>query len=387
MQKEEIIDWVLTTGRLEKNPQNFFTQLCNKLMDAGIPVVRFRVGFQTIHPQLDIWAFIWNKSDNITVEWGGEHGIRESSSYYGSPAEWVHTHQKTFRRRLDKNLDPETDHNVLFEQAKEGLTDYIMMPMKFVDSTIPIITFVTNHEDGFSDETVEFLERLALIVAPVIEVYATRKVATTLLDTYVGHRSGTKVMEGQIQRGDGEEIEAAIWFSDLRNFTELSNEMPQEAFFDMLNTYFQIISDSVSEENGEILKFIGDAVLVVFPTDSSRSKQDVCSAALRSANTALEKLNEVKQQKSSWAQQLQFGIGLHFGKANYGNVGSESRLDFTVIGNAVNLASRLETLTKDVDESLLTSREFADAIETPTHKIGEFELKGITHPQAVYAVS
>ncbi len=381
---QQVINWLMQEGRLQNDVLSFVSGLYLELNKAGIPVCRGRIGFKTIHPQLDIWSYVWSRDKGETIEWGGEHGIRESASYYGSPAQWVHTHKKPFRRRLDE-LDPETDHSILFEQHEQGLIDYLMLPMRFMDASIPVITFVTDEQAGFSDEEVSFLIKLSDYIAPIIEVHAFRKVAVTLLDTYVGHRSGERVLQGHIQRGDGEEIEAAIWFCDLRNFTELSTRLPETELFDLLNEYFQIISDSISEGQGEILKFIGDAVLAVFPTDEIRTKEDTCCAALKAAQSALiatEKRNKTADDASR--SEFKFGIGLHFGKAMYGNVGSNTRLDFTVIGSAVNLAARIETLTKTEEKDLLFSSDFAHAIDTTSIKIGEFQFKGMRELASVY---
>ncbi|WP_051548178.1 adenylate/guanylate cyclase domain-containing protein [Sneathiella glossodoripedis] len=377
---QQVIDWVLSDGRREKDALSFINTLCDRILGYGIPIARMRIGFRTIHPQLDIWAYIWTREDGRAVDWGGEHGIRSSSSYYGSPAEWVHKHQKPFRRRLDR-LDPETDHNVLFEQAKEGLVDYLMLPMWFMDDTIPIITFVTDHSEGFTDQMVADLEVLAKYVSPIIEIHANRKIAVTLLETYVGHRSGQHVLEGQIQRGDGEEIEAAIWFCDLRGFTRLSNSLPKADLFSLLNTYFEIVGRHITENNGEILKFVGDAVLAVFPKEHERSKEQCCADALSAAQSALAEAKAIKN-----VDHLNFGIGLHYGKAMFGNVGTSNRLDFTVIGHAVNLASRVEALTKSASHNLLLSEDFATISVQKSNPIGVFNLHGIEAPQTVYFI-
>ena len=381
---EQVINWLMQEGRLQKDVFSFVSSLYQELNKAGIPVCRGRIGFTTIHPQLDIWSYVWNRDQGETIEWGGEHGIRQSASYYGSPAEWVHIHKKPFRKRLDQ-LDAEKDHSILFEQYEMGLVDYLMLPMRFMDSSIPVITFVTDEQAGFSEAQINFLIKLSDYIAPVIEVHAIRKVAVTLLDTYVGHRSGEKVLQGHIQRGDGEEIEAAIWFCDLRNFTELSNQLTETELFELLNDYFQIVSDNVLEGQGEILKFIGDGVLAVFPTDVKRSKEEACCAALTAALSAIAAAEQYNKPKDGLSHvNFRFGIGLHFGKAIYGNVGSNTRLDFTVIGSAVNLTARIETLTKTEEKDLLFSKDFASAIDKPSVKIGEFQFKGIEQLEAVY---
>ncbi|MBE7637229.1 hypothetical protein GUA87_10270 [Sneathiella sp. P13V-1] len=383
---QTVRNWILKTGRLIHDPTEFIEELAEKINKAGIQIDRLRIGFQTIHPQIDIWAYIWTSEDRKAVQWGGQHGIRETSSYFGSPAEWVHQNHKPFRRRLNE-LDPEKDHNLLFEQAKMGLTDYLMMPMDFMDSSIPILSYVTAHPDGFSDQQIEELEDLIGYIAPIIEVHASRKVAITLLDTYVGHRSGERVLDGQVKRGDSETIKAALWFSDLRGFTEMTEQLDEESLLEVLNSYFQILSDNTKAHGGEILKFIGDGVLIIFPVDDKTTMEEACQSALSAAKDVFEKVTEEnKSRAETGATEIHFGMGLHFGKVTYGNVGALDRLDFTVMGPAVNLTSRLESLSKHVGKPLVLSSDFAAKINEKTNHLGEFELKGIAEKQSIYSV-
>lgn len=384
---KDVEEWLLAKGRLIPDALSFVDQLCAKINQAGIPVDRVRIGFKTIHPQMDVWAYYWTKSEGKAYLWGGEHGIRTSSSYYGSPAEWVHLNHATFRRKLD-SLDPKKDHQLLFEQADLGFTDYIMLPLDFSDGSAAIIAYATAFDSGFSDQNIQDLERLIGFIGPIIEVHATRKIAITLLDTYIGHRSGERIMHGQIQRGDGEKIEAALWFSDLRNYTGLSEQYRQDVVFDLLNDYFQTISDVVGNHGGEILKFIGDAVLVIFPVDTDIGASTACNAALQAAREGFELFEE--QNQTRLAQQkplIKFGIGLNFGDVVFGNVGALDRLDFTVMGPAVNLTARLEELTKTADCPLLLSEEFARHADIKAESLGDFSFKGIRGQHEVFCVA
>lgn len=383
---EEIEDWLRTKGRLIPDALAFVEDLCHKMIQSGIPISRVRIGFRTLHPQMEFWAYTWTESEDIARDWGGRHGISNSPSYFGSPAEWVHQNHKTFRKKLT-TLDPETDHPVLFEQAEAGLTDYIMMPLDFSDGTAAVISFVTRAKGGFSQDNSERLEKLIGTIGPIIEVHATRKIAVTLLNTYIGHRSGEKVMSGNIKRGDGEDIEAALWFCDLRNYTALSEHYNQREIFDLLNDYFQTISDIIQLYDGEILKFIGDAVLIIFPVDKTITPSKACNAALSAAQDSLLQFeNQNKVRHVSQKPLINFGIGLHFGHVTFGNVGAINRLDFTVMGQAVNLTSRLEQLTKRTGDALLMSQDFSDHLDRETRCIGEFSLKGIDLKQSVFAL-
>ncbi|GLQ06586.1 adenylate/guanylate cyclase domain-containing protein [Sneathiella chinensis] len=379
--------WLLTEGRLLPDPLDFVDTLCRRIRQDGIPLDRLRIGFQTIHPQLDVCTYYWNDTDNKASTWGGEHGIRSSSSYYGSPAEWVHDHKTMFRKRLDE-LVPGKDHLVLFEQQVAGYTDYIMLPLGFMDGSTSLVTYCTRHKDGFSDQDILDLQELVNYIAPIIEVHATRTIAVTLLDTYTGHRTGERILNGTIQRGSGEAIEAALWFCDLRNFTSISETRSQEEVFGLLNEYFQTVSDALKHRNGEILKFIGDAVLAIFPVTDTTPPEENCQSALEAAEDCLSALKAINVRRQRGGQpEIHVGIGLHFGKALYGNVGAEDRLDFTVMGPAVNLASRLESLTKETGHALLVSDIFASKIDRETQLIGEFTLKGLKNRLAVYSLT
>ncbi len=383
---QQVRDWILKEGRLIADPLDFVNQLADRINNSGLQLDRIRIGFQTIHPQLDIWAYIWSSDTQKSEAWGGEHGIRATASYYGSPAEWVHQHHKTFRRRLD-NLDPDKDHNVLFDQAALGLIDYVMIPLDFTDNSVAILAFATKRKSGFTDQEIADLEDLVGYIGPIIEIHATRKIANTLLDTYVGHRSGTRVMNGQIRRGDNEKIEAAVWFSDLRNFTAQTETMDQLQLFTWLNSYFLILSDVTRKHGGEILKFLGDGVLVIFPVDDDITPDIACTAALEAAKEALERAEaENKERKMSEQPLIKFGLGLHFGEVLYGNVGAPDRLDFTVMGPAVNLTSRIEGVSKEVGHSVVVSREFAAHTRDKLEPIGDYELRGVSEAQKLYAL-
>lgn len=381
---KEVKDWIIKEGRLLENPLDFITLLCGKILEADIPLSRLRIGFPTIHPQIDIWAFTWTTENQKAELWGGEHGIRNSDKYFGSPAEWVHTHKKPFRRRLTE-LDKDHDHLVLFEQKELGLTDYLMVPIPFMDGSLPVISYVTAAESGFTDQQIQELEDLALYISPIVEIHARQKIALTLLDTYIGHRSGSQVMEGHIQRGDGEVIEAALWLSDIREFTALSEKLDHTEIFSLLNNYFQCLADAVKDYGGEILKFIGDAALVIFPVDQDTTAHKACENALKAAKQSFANVHEINVERRACNKpDIHFGIGLHFGPVVYGNVGALDRLDFTVTGPAVNLTARLESLTKETGKPLLLSSNFTKQLRTDFPYVGEFAMKGIEGRQKVF---
>ena len=222
-------------------------------------------------------------------------------------------------------------------------------------------------------------------MTPILHVTALEIVARSLLDTYVGHRTGARVLSGQIRRGDANTIEAAISICDLRDFTVLSETLPPDALLALLNAYFEVVGAAVTARGGEILKFMGDAVLTIFPTSSEVPLDAACDAALDAAIDLIDSLDAVNHRRRRAGEPpIRFGVGLHQGAVIYGNVGAAARLDFTVIGAAVNLTARLEKLTKSLDHRLLMSAEFAARVSTPVRSLGRHALAGVAEPQEVF---
>jgi len=189
-----------------------------------------------------------------------------------------------------------------------------------------------------------------------------------------------------IKRGDADVINAALWFSDLREFTHLTETLPTDQVIELLNEYFEFIAAAVTSRGGEILRFIGDAMLIVFPIDAKVTKKAACIAALESARDAQQTLAALNHQRRRHLQpEIIFGVGLNVGEVIYGNVGAPDRLDFTVMGPAVNRTARLESLTKIIGESILVSKDFSDQVDCPMHYFGEHKMKGIAKPQMVFA--
>ncbi|MEM7068436.1 MAG: adenylate/guanylate cyclase domain-containing protein, partial [Pseudomonadota bacterium] len=233
------------------------------------------------------------------------------------------------------------------------------------------------NSEGFSTENINLINGLTLEISATVEHYTQKNLARTLADTFIGKRAGTRVLDGQVHRGDGEFIEAVIWMSDLRGFTQFAQTREPAVLLDAINTYFEVITHAVSENNGEVLKFIGDAVLAIFPVDGDKS------AALRNAEHAIERVLSAKND-SDWPDGLEFGIGLHIGEVFYGNIGGRTRLDFTVIGQAVNLVSRIEGLCRDLSARCLVSEEVALNSERMYVLAAEKTVKGVDYPVKIY---
>ena len=380
------VAWLLSEGRLLADQTERLGGFCERLLAAGAPLWRVRVGVRMLHPETYAVGATWTRDRHLVEVYRVGHQIPTSDDYIGSPMHELHRTGKTVRHRLDR-LDPNRDHQVLHSLAADGGVDYAAIPLVFCDGTINALTVATDRKDGFSNGDIRKLQVLANIIAPVIEAHAQRRITRGLLDTYLGRRSGERVLNGLIKRGDGETIHAALWFSDLRDFTMLTESLPSSRVLHMLNTYFEMVAAAVGARGGEILRFIGDAMLIVFPTGVLGSEKAACVAALDSARDAIDGLATVNSRRRRAGEpEIRFGVGLHVGEVIYGNVGAPDRLDFTVIGAAVNRTARLEGLTKELGRNLLMSVEFARHVDAPATSLGFHRMKGVKDPQEVFTL-
>jgi adenylate cyclase len=382
-----VIDWLFTLGRRIESTNKFVHQLAHQMNVHGASIDRLMVSLLTLNPQLVGTSETWLKSNDTTTPINASHGVRNSERYIGSPLATIYDTHKRVRKRLD-NL-PEDAHRAYTELAEEGFTDYLALPVLFGEVAEPgaAIIISTKRKGGFSDQHIESFRRIRDYLAPVLEVHALRHISRSLMNTYVGKRTSEKVLAGMIKRGDADVINAALWFSDLRNFTHLTETLPAEQILEMLNEYFEFVSAAVTARGGEILRFIGDAMLIVFQIDEDICERTACNAAIDSAIDAQNTLATMNHQRRRHNKPaIEFGVGLNVGEVIYGNVGAPDRLDFTVMGPAVNRTARLESLTKKFDCSILFSQNFAELIEIPSQFLGDHEMKGIAELQAVYAL-
>lgn len=293
------------------------------------------------------------------------------------------------RYRLDR-LDPAVDHSVLFSVRDAGATDYIGLPMPTFTGRTDSLFVATDRAEGFTDSDLRKFQLLARMLLPVVEALTQHQLSLTILDTYLGKRTGARVLAGEIRRGEGQRIEAALWYCDLRDFTAMTETVEEQAMLGLMNAYFEHVYESVSVYGGEVLRFIGDAMLIVFPSDHGRDRArgpaKACEDALAAARDAVDRLPALNARlRRQGLPQIRFGIGLHEGAVLYGNVGAADRLDFTVMGPAVNRTARIETLTKRLQTPILMSESFAAQLPDAQcwEPLGAFEVAGVAEPIAV----
>ncbi len=378
-----ITRWLISEARLIGETLQLDQAMVDRLRDAGLPIRRFTTGVPSLHPQVDSFSTLWEKGKGLSFR---QYRLSDISSQTlsSSPIFIAYEEGRSVRCRLEGTPDP-GEYELLGDLRDQGLTDYLVLPLPFSDGTNKAMSFATDRPGGFTDDEFAVLEGIRHALAATIEVRYLRHLAGTLMDTYVGPVAGRRVLQGEIRRGAGETIRAAIWFCDLKGFTPLSERLPAQQLLDLLNAYFDAVVRSIEASGGEILKFIGDAVLAIFPPHEG-GKAKAAERALDAANAAIGDISTTNSsRRESGLLEIDCGIALHFGDVVYGNVGGETRLDFTVIGPAVNLASRLEGLTRELGRSVVVSEPFAALHGGDFEPMGSYSLKGIDEPHDVYA--
>jgi adenylate cyclase len=283
---------------------------------------------------------------------------------------------------------PESKGFPFFDDMRaEHVTDYLALPLLFTDNSIQAISWVTKQPGGFTDGQLAWLRKINAPFARLAEIFALRRTASTLLDTYVGNSAGERILAGQIRRGHTEAMQAAIWLSDLRGFTALSDRLPAENVVEILNQYFDCQVASIRAHGGEVLKYMGDGLLAVFPIDEYvGDARQVCSRVLEAAQESRASVADLHYPIGESVERFRFGLALHLGRILYGNIGGGNRLDFTCIGPAVNLAARLEKIASRLHRTIVASEGFAGICPGGWGDLGEFPIAGFSKAQRVFGL-
>jgi adenylate cyclase len=381
---KNLIDWLIDGARSAASPADVMADVCERLVRAGLPLWRVGVFVRTLHPDIYGRNFIWRPGAEVEVG-TVDFEILNAPEFQASPLAVVFTQGVEVRGRL---FDPHAKEFPFFgDMRAEGVTDYIAVPLPFIDGTVNASSWTTKQPGGFTDEQLNALRAVIPALARYIEIVSLRRTAAMLLDTYVGNRAGERIMGGQIRRGHAETMHAAIWLSDLRGFTALSDRLPAETVVDILNQYFDCQVASIRAHGGEVLKYMGDGLLAVFPIDEYvGDSQQVCARVLEAAHETRAGVEAMQYPIGDTIERFRFGVALHLGQILYGNIGGGSRLDFTCIGPAVNLAARLEKLTGRLRRTIVASEGFAGICSGGWRDLGEFPIAGFSKAQRVYGL-
>ncbi|MBH5388927.1 adenylate/guanylate cyclase domain-containing protein [Bradyrhizobium diversitatis] len=379
-----VIDWLTNGTRDERFIDDIFAQMCIRLQQAGIPVKRATLHVLINHPQWLGARMMWSDGSREAEIALVDYEVRERPEYIGSAAHEIHDGATELRERLEQDSSLGRKHALYDEMRAKGLTDYVAWPLYHTLGKRHIVTFATDRPGGFDDAHIAGLKKLLPVLALVSEIRIKNRLARTLLETYVGSHAGELILAGATRRGTGTTVRAAIMICDLRDFTKISDNWPRDDVIDLLNDYFDAMSEPIARHGGEILKFIGDGLLAIFPLSSP----DACANLLHAVTEARQAMAALNERNSGTGRApLNYGIGVHVGDVMYGNIGSTSRLDFTVIGPAVNMASRLEALTKTIGKKVLLSRAFAELVEKEfaLEHVGRHEVRGFNEPIDLFA--
>ncbi len=383
---QPVIDWLMADARQYLHrTQLLFGQFCAELLGLGIPIDRATMHIRQLHPEFEARTLLWTSDAGGAVIHDRAHGIRNNALFLESPVKTVIIDEQTVRRRLS-DPDCPLDYPIVADLKESGFTDYTIRPFFFAKQERMAISFATKAPEGFSDLCLAIFDALMPAFGACVELTETKRTGRLLLDTYVGSQAGGRVWSGDIRRGQGTEIEAAIWLCDLRSFSSLSSVLPRDHIIDLLNRYFDAICEPVEQEGGEVLKFIGDAALAIFRKDTPKASVNSAIVAAEEALKSLDVLNAALRDEKCPSWPLRCGISVHYGKMMYGNIGANNRLDFTVIGSDVNLVDRLQDLTREVDPPLVLSSCAANYTCRDSRRMGRFRFKGFAEEQDAYCL-
>lgn len=382
-----LLNWLEGPGRRLIETRSFVEALGEQLVEFGLPIDRITSAIPILHPQVRSSQVLW-EPDKLVRERLWQLNDQNRHVFENSPLLPVYRGDGPIRVKITPEPEP-SEFGIITELRAEGFTDYTALPAPFSDGTTKAMTFATRRPGGFEEADIAALMALMPQLSLLLEIQTLRRTTRILLDTYVGPTSGRRVLQGQIQRGQGEDIRAVLWFSDLRGFTELSDALSNEELIALLNDYFGALVVAVEAERGEVLKFIGDAMLAIFPIATASSGKKAAQRALAAARAAKAKIKEINAaRRETRKPEIAWGLALHVGEVHYGNIGGEMRLDFTVIGPAVNLAARLQGLAGSLGESCVVSADIAALLKGAgdLRDLGEHGLKGVAQKQRVFGV-
>jgi uncharacterized protein (DUF427 family)/class 3 adenylate cyclase len=379
-----LVDWLMRDAWEAASISELVARLARQLVAVGVPVHRLNLLIRTLHPQVMGTAHIWSRDADEVQEVALTHLRAQEQQFLESPFAAIFRGRGGVRRRLDAP-EARLDFPILAEMRREGVTDYAAMPITFSDGQIHALTAATRAAGGFATEALGHLHEILPLVARLVEVHALRRTARTLLETYIGAHTGGRVLDGLVKRGDGEDIPAVIWWCDLRGSTGLAERLPRQAYLDLLNEFFDEAAGAVLRHGGEVLKFIGDAVMAIFPT---RDVPDAAARALAAARATLAGIVEANVRRAAaGGPPIGVALALHHGEVTYGNIGVLGRLDFTVIGPAVNEVARLEALSKKLDRPVVASAAFARLAPEGLVSLGLHGLRGVSAEHEVFTLA
>jgi len=390
----ELAGWVTEAGLIGTSESELMAGFCRRVVNAGVPLARAIVILDTLHPIYEGRAFRWRADmpdEAEVIDYGRTNEGEAAESWRRSPFYHLLQSGGTLLRRRLAAGEP-VDFSSVAQARDEGMTDYVALIRRFAAEGVigemdcAYSSWATDAAGGFDDGAVLALQRLAPFLELAIKSAVLARMAGTLAQTYLGRDAGRRVMSGRILRGVAEKIGAVLWYSDLHGYTEISDNSPPEQIIPLLNDYAEVVVAAVHANGGDVVKLMGDGTLAIFPADN---REDACHAALAAAThagRAAVSLN--RKRRAAGLPTAELYLALHVGDVFYGNIGSKDRLDFTVIGPAVNEVSRILAMSRSVERDLLLSSSFVVALGSDLRRrmvsIGRYALRGVAQPQELF---
>lgn len=389
----EIGEWLIDQALAEPDIVEMFASVCERIYAAGVPLARARLTWPTLHPLFQAETVLWFRGKPTELE-QFKHQNERSDAYLRSPMHYMFEHNVDVLRRNLEGPNKLVDFPVLEELIEQGLTDYLSIMTAFENTRSTkqdnlfglLVAWSSDRPGGFSDDDIAALQKIQRRMAVASKTAIQSRIAGNIVETYLGRKAGRQVLDGAIKRGDGQETQAVVWLSDLRDSTALADTMAPDAYLDLLNDYYECTAGPAIKYGGEVLDFIGDAVLAIFPYQTEDEFSDASKAATQALREAFEMRIAVNAEREKTGRvPIRFGVGLNTGKVMFGNIGVAERLTFSVIGPTVNEVSRIESLTKAVESLALVTKKIADNEPGAWRTTGNHRLVGVSQEIELFA--
>lgn len=388
----ELSAWITEAGLAGHSESAILAGFCEREVARGLPLARALVLIDTLHPIYEGRAFRWTRAQKETTLTEYGRSDDDLSRWQRSPFYRLEeSGEPLLRRHLTAETEPE--FSIFADLRADGMTDYVAIANRFTGDEIigrmdcVYSSWATDASQGFDDDDVADLCRLTPFLALAVKSASLARIAGTLVETYLGRDPGRRVLQGRIARGVAERIEAVLWFSDLRGYTRISDTASPGDIIPLLNHYADAIISAIHEQGGDVLKLMGDGLLAIF---TAEERGRACDAALTAALAARRSVTLANQRRADKGLPItDMYLGLHIGEVFYGNIGSKDRLDFTVVGPAVNEVSRIAALCRSVEQPLLVSSTFASALGEARSRlvsVGRYALRGVGRAQDLFTL-
>jgi adenylate cyclase len=400
----ELHVWAVSEGLRGAAADDLFDGFCQRLVIAGVPLWRGYAAMNTLHPQWGGYSYTWRRDLNAIEPGQFDRALYRGRGWFDSPFAYLLSQRNALseaahpwlhlRRRLS-GPEAQIDFPILEEFAAAGATDYFAEIVRFGADGDPSrgigvgYSFATDRPEGFCEDDLQLFTAVLPALSLAIMTHAGHTIASSLLTAYLGGDAGKRVHSGAIERGSVESVRAVLWYADIRGFTAIADKTPGLAVIELLNEVFETLTASLRPRGGQVLKFMGDGMLAIFPFNEA-TRGETCRHALDAAAEAMHALARLKgAQCETGKPVIEVDLALHIGEVLYGNVGAVDRLDFTVIGPAVNETARMETLCKPLGRNVLVSADLAAAAGgeiSGLEALGHHQLRGVREPRAIYAL-